>query len=396
MYRTLLTHMHRYVGLVIALFLTLSGITGSVIAFHHELDEWLNPELYHIGRTAPALSASTLAARAEAQDARIIVTALPLNPEADEATTLRVSPRPGSGLTPQALGFNQLMVNPGNGRIISERTYGTCCFERGNIIGFLYNFHYTLAIPGIWGVLLMGGIAILWTVDCLVAFLLTLPRGTPFWRKWKPAWKIKTSAGIHRATYDSHRASGLWLWGILLIIAVSGVSLNLPDLVFRPVVSLFSPLTKSAREMSVERSKQARPVARVGFDEAVGKARQYAREQGWSDKPAMIFHVAPAGAYGIGFTPDGSEEATGMGASWQYIDDQTGQLLMTEVPGQGSAGDFFAQLQFPLHSGTIAGLTGRIVIAITGVCVAVLSITGIIIWWRKRGVRRRPRARDST
>lgn len=85
-----------------------------------------------------------------------------------------------------------------------------------------------------------------------------------------------------------------------------------------------------------------------------------------------------------------------MGASWQYIDDQTGQLLMTEVPGQGSAGDFFAQLQFPLHSGTIAGLTGRIVIAITGVCVAVLSITGIIIWWRKRGARRRPRTRVST
>jgi uncharacterized iron-regulated membrane protein len=42
------------------------------------------------------------------------------------------------------------------------------------------------------------------------------------------------------------------------------------------------------------------------------------------------------------------------------------------------------QLQFPLHSGEIAGLTGRIVICITGILVAVLSITGVLVWARRR------------
>ena len=45
--RSLLVYFHRYVGLATALFLALAGITGSILAFHHELDEWLNPGFYN-------------------------------------------------------------------------------------------------------------------------------------------------------------------------------------------------------------------------------------------------------------------------------------------------------------------------------------------------------------
>ncbi|MGH8479080.1 MAG: PepSY domain-containing protein [Gammaproteobacteria bacterium] len=46
--------LHRYAGLAMALFLTIAGLTGSMIAFNHELDEWLNPELFHVSsRAAP-------------------------------------------------------------------------------------------------------------------------------------------------------------------------------------------------------------------------------------------------------------------------------------------------------------------------------------------------------
>jgi uncharacterized iron-regulated membrane protein len=50
-------------------------------------------------------------------------------------------------------------------------------------------------------------------------------------------------------------------------------------------------------------------------------------------------------------------------------------------------------MQFPLHSGQIAGLPGRIVIAATGIVTAMLSITGVVIWFRKRcaHVLRHPR-----
>ncbi|WP_370551375.1 PepSY domain-containing protein [Glaciimonas sp. PAMC28666] len=40
-----------------------------------------------------------------------------------------------------------------------------------------------------------------------------------------------------------------------------------------------------------------------------------------------------------------------------------------------------------MHSGRIFGLTGRILISIMGVIVAMLSATGLLIWFRKRRAR---------
>lgn len=74
----------------------------------------------------------------------------------------------------------------------------------------------------------------------------------------------------------------------------------------------------------------------------------------------------------------------GLGNPWLDIDGRSGALAGADLPGTGSADDLFMQAQFPLHSGRIAGLPGRILISLMGVAVAILSITGIVIWARKR------------
>jgi len=45
------------------------------------------------------------------------------------------------------------------------------------------------------------------------------------------------------------------------------------------------------------------------------------------------------------------------------------------------------QAQFPLHSGRILGIPGRVLISAMGLLVAMLSITGLVIWAKKRAVR---------
>jgi uncharacterized iron-regulated membrane protein len=44
----------------------------------------------------------------------------------------------------------------------------------------------------------------------------------------------------------------------------------------------------------------------------------------------------------------------------------------------------FNQLQFPIHSGRVLGIPGRLLISCMGLVVAMLSITGVVIWLRKR------------
>src|SRR5690606_10395567 len=45
--RRIFVLLHRYVGLALAAFLIVTGLTGAVISWDHELDEWLNPHLIH-------------------------------------------------------------------------------------------------------------------------------------------------------------------------------------------------------------------------------------------------------------------------------------------------------------------------------------------------------------
>jgi uncharacterized iron-regulated membrane protein len=76
-----------------------------------------------------------------------------------------------------------------------------------------------------------------------------------------------------------------------------------------------------------------------------------------------------------------------------YYDGADGRYLGDEEPWQGTAADIFVQAQFPLHSGRILGVPGRILISIMGLVVAALSVTGVIIFARKRSSRVRSEAR---
>ena len=76
-----------------------------------------------------------------------------------------------------------------------------------------------------------------------------------------------------------------------------------------------------------------------------------------------------------------------MGLSNLYLDGRDGHLIGSNRPWHGTAADVFAQLQLPLHGGRILGLPGRILMSLMGLVVAMLSVTGIVIWARKRRAR---------
>jgi uncharacterized iron-regulated membrane protein len=220
---------------------------------------------------------------------------------------------------------------------------------------------------------LMGGVALLWLLDCFVAFALTLPQ------RWS-YWKVKRNGSPWRLNYDLHRAGGLWLWGLLLVIALSGVYLNLQYEVFRPVLGAFAAITPTPIETAAERKRASGVEPRLGFAEVVAKARGEAARRGWAE-PFDAFYSQEFGVYGVGF---GDHHQPGFGVPWIYLDDQDGRLLAWTAPGAGTAGDVFMQWLLPLHTGNIIGLAGRILVSLLGLAVAALSVTGVAIWLRKR------------
>lgn len=357
-------------------FLIIAGLTGSLLAFQSELDAWLNPSLFHVEQVSgPAFSPSRIVERIERADPTVAVSSIVLPAAPGESVSLYVGQRPGAQKAPA---YNQIFVDPADGAILGRRLRGAARLDRAHLMPFLYTLHYSLHLPGIWGSWLMGGVALAWMLDCFLGFYLTLPRGGPFWTKWRPIWRIKRGAGGYRLNLDLHRASGLWLWPVLFLIALSSVALNLNAEVFRPALSALLPTSPSIWDRP---APSVTPSVIIDWDVAVARAQAEARRRGWFDPVSLVYAARDQGLYMVRF---GRKHQPGFGDSSIFVSGTNGRILFVERAGGGKAGDVVADLMFPIHTGQVAGIAGRILICIAGIVVALLSITGITIWWKKR------------
>jgi uncharacterized iron-regulated membrane protein len=144
---------------------------------------------------------------------------------------------------------------------------------------------------------------------------------------------------------------------------------------------------------ATDRHKPIEPM--LGFAEIVATARDDGRRRGWDEPIGGVFYSPSYGVYGVMFHHPGDDHgAAGVGPARLYYDALDGRPLGDLVPWQGTVADIFVQAQFPLHSGRILGLPGRILISAIGLVVAALSVTGVVVWYRKRLARVAARDRN--
>lgn len=381
---------HRWFGLAAAIFLFISGATGAIISWDHELDAALNPTLFHAKTAGPQLPGTELATRIEQQDPRMRVTYLLTEEEAGHTSLMSVEGRidPATG-KPYELGFNQVAVDPATGQIQGKRQWGEISLSRENLLPFLYKLHYTMHLPNVGGIelgiWLMGLIAMAWVLDCVIALWLSFPS----WKGWRKSFAFRWHARGHKLTFDLHRSGAVWVWLLLLVLAVTSVSMNLTPQVVRPLVAQFSTLSPNVFETVAPRPPEKPVEPLLTREQAIALARADAARRGWTLPVGGLFYAPAFGMYGVGFFQPGNDHGDGgLGNNWLYFDARTGAPAGSSIPGTGSAGDIFLQAQFPLHSGRILGVAGRVMISIMGALVAMLSLTGVLIWARKRKARR--------
>lgn len=396
---------HRYAGLFIAFFLIIAGITGTTLAFYKELDAWLNPRLFKVvERAQPVLGPDALAARISAAYPDSYITLMTLDRRPGQSVRARIAANPGAKIEKTgSAAWTEIFLDPFDGQLLGGRERGVLHADRAHLMPFLYKLHYTLYIPGHWGEWLFGIAALVWVFDCFVGFYLTLPKsanGTAnrsWWERWRPAWQIKRGASATRLNFDLHRANGLWFWAVLLVLAFTSVYFNLTAEVFRPVVSLFSPLAPEVAEVAPMLSQQPRPT-RISYGQAIELARASLSPKARKMEPSYIGLTAGAtGVYRVRFADVGRGDV-----NWHfrtellYIDGEGGKTVLQRGHHLGSSGDKFLTWQYPMHSGQLFGLWGRVFIAAVGLVVTLLSITGIILWLKKLNHRQPRPARQAT
>jgi uncharacterized iron-regulated membrane protein len=400
--RALPLRLHRWAGLATALFLIVAGLTGGALAFMDELEALINPGLFVAEPprgTAAHDFADPFVLRERVQQLYPNARADHFTfPQAGKSQMFHLMPRldPQTG-QPYPQGHDQVFLNPYSGEVLGARKWGELFhdgrLQRENVVPFIWRLHEALALPHPYGKVFMGVVALVWTIDCFVGLLLTFPRRKPILKKWQIAWQIKRRASRARLNFDLHRAGALWLWLALLVFAWSSVMLNLRELAYQPLMSLAfefeadRPPRLPAPELSPRLDwRAARHHARQAL-EAMARADGFAigAEDSLWYRPAL-------GAY-LYRTRTSLDLRNDRGASDVWVDGDTGAVLKTRFESRGASGDVVSAWLRVLHIGHIGGLGYRSAVAVIGVAVAVLSITGVVIWTKKRAARRMARER---
>lgn len=375
---------HRWAGLFMALFLVVAGVTGAVIAFHAEVDRWLNPHLLAVEQRGESLPPAILLEAASQHVSDGIVYSMDLRRGPRESAAFGIAARPGAGAHEPT--FNVIYLDPYTGAFLGGRHAGAMKLDREHIVGLLYELHYTLMLPEPWGRWLFGIVAIVWTLDCFVGFYLTLPRTRrAFFRRWRNAWLVRWTASAARMNFDLHRAAALWTWAMLLVLAVSSVQLNLHREVFQPLLGMLLPV----RNVRAELASHAPPAgyAPLAWDTALERGRALMRTHALRDgftveQETSLSLSAQRGvyAYRVRSTLDIDNR---YGRTMIYLSAVDGRELAFEHSRQ-AAGNLVVRWLAMLHFGHVWGLPFRTFVCVMGIVVALLSVTGVIVWWRKR------------
>lgn len=370
---------HRWTGIVLAGFVVLAGLTGSLLAFHHEIDALLVPELHRVAPGPTRANFDEAAARIEAERPGLVVGYFVLSPDPAASARVVMNTRAAAEagrLDRKAAGNAEVYLDPYTGRILGERRWGEVGASRAHWVPMLYRLHMSLFLQeaGQW---ITALIALAWIATLVVGIVLALPR----LRLLGKALRVKWDASRARAFFDLHRAAGISLGWLLAVIAFTGMYMNLPVEVTEPVVTAFSPFTErpgSVRAQGAPRDESWL----VGWDEALARARAVEPK----NELAVFGRVESRGYYQLRFlVPDDIVDA---GTRRVYVSGRDGAVLGRIDELRGTAADFFRIWQFPLHSGQGFGLPGRIAICAAGLLPLVFAFTGLWLWRRRARLRR--------
>jgi uncharacterized iron-regulated membrane protein len=188
---------------------------------------------------------------------------------------------------------------------------------------------------------------------------------------------------------DIHRAFGLWTWAMLFVFAWSIVHFNLKQ-VDTPVMQTLFGLSDPMAGMPARAEPVDHP--RLGWREAYATGHallgEQARQHGYIiEKERDLEFDRDHGVYVI--SAQGSQEGEKSYRTSVTFDADTGAMLQAAWPGSSEkAGDVITRWLIWLHTAAIFGLAMQVFVCVMGFVIAMLSVTGVYIWWKKRRARK--------
>ena len=342
------THkLHLWAGLTAALFLTVVGGTGALLAFREPIDIYLNRKIAKVTPANSTLPLNEVVSKVAAQypGYKPIQVNLPEAPDRELDLILE-----GNG--DQILA---LAVNPYTGQVLGDLDHAN------QFMDTVLRVHKSLLLGGGDSGAKLAGFALL---------ALTIS-GIAMWRK-RRALSVKAGRSRLISTIDLHSALGIYAAGFLFVFAFTGV---------------FPRGIGMTRPPRFPEPQHVLGAAELTADELLAAAQKAVpgAVPVWLDLRWQARH----GGTVVGFRYP--YDHTERGRTLVHINPWSGEVMHVMSTEQMSTFRRFAMLwDMEIHSGTILGWPTRVVAAISGLVLPVMAATGPMIWWMRRKRRAAP------
>ncbi|SEM76635.1 PepSY-associated TM helix domain-containing protein [Nitrosomonas marina] len=347
---------HLWIGIIIGLFFSLSGLSGSILVFDDELDVYFNANLWRVEPQSDVIRLDEATHKVQSIFAghTVLLARLPREPDHSIEYWIKKNEI-----------FEQVYVDPWTLDILGRRD------EHAGFLGFLHDLHVHLLadddglfVNGILGLIL------------ILTLLTGLWLAWPGWRKLIGALRVPRKSARFARWFALHRSAGLVSMLLLFIVALTGAAMVFYKPTNAALVAVFGgpglsepPLIEHIDPHALQKLPSA--LLRTAESEIPGASATWLRFPGKPEMPFVVRLKYPGDSH-----PNGT--------SYVALDSFSGEVLMAHDAKSSGTGQQIADMKYPLHIGTAAGVPGRLLIFVTGFIPAILFVTGIYTWWCRR------------
>ena len=345
---------HKWIGLSLAILIIPICLTGSALVWHDWLDAKLEPQR-HAVLGAAGLPVSTYEASARATlSAGESLSELRFNKDGAPVVAIATKAAEGGGRPVRT----SLWLDPRDASLI-DRASGN-----SGLVQVMHVLHGSLMWPG-WGRSLVGWVGAYMFVSCLTGIWLWWPLSGGLRTGFK--WKRRNTINA-----NLHYMTGFWVLIPLAMLSFTGAWISFPK-VFGQFESRPAP-SPATREQAMRARPLDAPALTV--DAAVTAAQPHST----GPLASIAWPTDQKAEWKIGYARKGGNAVV-------PVEDGSAKAKPAPPPQP----ETIARTMRRWHDGTGMGLTWQIIIFVGGIIPALLSVTGIIIWWRARKPRQRAR-----
>jgi uncharacterized iron-regulated membrane protein len=362
--RNLWFQVHKWIGLLLFLLLIPVSASGSLLVWHGWIDRIENPERYAVSDGPATLPPQRYLESArsrlktgdrfaaiefpEAPGRPVMVTVSP-----DAAGPERAGPPPRY----------QLWLDPADARVVDQAD------AREGVLRWLHVFHGSLMITGA-GRTIVGWLGVAMLISALSGIWLWLPTTT----RWLRGFRWKRGPLV---SGNLHHLGGIWMAIPLALLSFTGAWISFPGF-FGRIERMVASAPEKGPGAAPDRRARPAAVPRLGADAVLEAAR---RAAGGGDAAQLRWPTEASPQWRVALRTRGETVELD-------VDDRAATVAPAP-PARSGAALFMRRL----HDGNGYNVVWQTIIFIGGLAPALLGITGVIMWLRTRGWRRRASVR---